>query len=130
MKNLLSKIKTKLIPHRQNQRSMVKTILSREYFFKLIELERDRVHRTNRQFSLILIRVNGNNNGSISVTETVCKRVRRTDRIGWYDDSHIGVLLPNTTYAGAQVFLKDINQSHEKATGNMGMVIMSYPENL
>jgi hypothetical protein len=129
MKKLLAKIMTKLSPSIANQKYMEKAILDRDNFIKLIQQERDRAHRTHRQFSLVIISVNGNNNANVSVTANISKRVRRIDRIGWYDDSHIGVLLPNTTYAGAQVFLKDISKNNEETTGNMDTAIMSYPEN-
>lgn len=114
----------------QNQKLMANAIIDRDNFINLIELERDRVHRTNRQFSLVLISVNGNNNGSVDisdVTKIISKRVRRIDRIGWYDDTHLGVLLPNTNYTGAQVFLKDIKIAKSETNRNMDMVIMSYP---
>ena len=116
----------------QNQKLMANAIIDRDNFINLIELERDRVHRTNRQFSLVLISVNGNNNGSVDisdVTKIISKRVRRIDRIGWYDDTHLGVLLPNTNYTGAQVFLKDIKITKAETNRNMDMVIISYPEN-
>jgi PleD family two-component response regulator len=112
-------------------KSPVKTIYERKDFIDLIELERERVHREENQFSLILISVDGNNNKNGHVIELVyeiSKRVRRIDRIGWYDNTHIGVLLPNTTYTGAQIVARDICKYQGRSSNPISLKTLSYPE--
>lgn len=107
-----------------------KTIYEREEFLELIELERDRVHRDDQQFSLILIDVNENDNGiagTIELVHKISKRVRRIDQIGWYDNNHLGVLLPNTTQAGAQIIANDICQSPDDTNSAIAFETSSYP---
>lgn len=109
----------------------LKTIYDRKEFLELIELERNRVHRNDLQFSLILINVNENVNGiagTIELVHKISKRVRRTDQLGWYDDNHLGVLLPNTTPAGAQIFAKNICNSQNGSNCAITFVTSSYPE--
>ena len=55
-------------------------------FHSLIQSERDRVHRNDRQFSLVLFNVNGNGRNGTSFDELcnrIVKRMRRIDQIGW-----------------------------------------------
>jgi hypothetical protein len=132
MKELFSTLLGKV---RSTSRAMIKssfkTIYEREEFLELIELERDRVHRDDQQFSLILIDVNENDNGVAGTAELVhkiSKRVRRIDQLGWYDNNHLGVLLPNTTPAGAQIIAKDICQSQDGANCAIAFKISSYPD--
>lgn len=112
-------------------KSSFKTIYEREEFLELIELERDRVHRDDQQFSLILIYVNENDNGiadTIELVHKISKRVRRIDQIGWYDNNHLGVLLPQTTQAGAQIIANDICQSQDGANSAIAFETSSYPD--
>ena len=86
-------------------------IHERETFLRLIENERDRVNRNETHFSLILLKmdhVSRFERQSIQLIDKIKKRVRRIDRIGWYDDYHLGVLLPGTDASGAQRIVKDI----------------------
>lgn len=88
-------------------------------FHRLIQAERDRVHRNDMQFSLVLFNVNGNGHNGASFDELcnrIFKRVRRIDQIGWYDNDHLGLLLPDTPKSGAQVIARYIcenNNLHE-----------------
>lgn len=94
------------------------SIYKRANFLKLIELERYRVHRDNRQFTLLLFNVSQTRNTNRKINEfitQISKRVRRVDRLGWYDDYHIGVLLPNTSMAGAHIIAKDICGSQNQS---------------
>lgn len=112
-------------------KSSFKNIYEREEFLELIELERDRVHRDDQQFSLILIDVNEKGDGIAGIIELVhriSKRVRRIDQLGWYDKNHLGVLLPNTTPAGAQIIANDICQSQDGSDSTIAFETSSYPD--
>jgi PleD family two-component response regulator len=132
MKELFSTLLSKA---RSTSRAMIKssfkTIYEREAFLELIELERDRVHRDDQQFSLILIDVNENDNAvadTIALVHKISKRVRRIDQLGWYDNNHLGILLPNTTQAGAQIIANDICQSRDGANSAIAFKTSSYPD--
>lgn len=108
-----------------------KMMLDQKEFTKIIELERDRVHRGNKQFTVVLFavekQVNGNTN-TVNLIKKIFNRVRKIDQIGWYDNQHIGVLLPNTDKEGADIITKDIIKSTGDKENQFGIVTMSYPE--
>lgn len=102
---------------------------NRSEFHNLLELERDRVHRNNHQFSVLLFSVNPKKaHDIIELANHISKRVRRIDQVGWYDDGHIGVLLPNTTASGANNIVKDICSRHNGSTPPLLYKTLSYPE--
>lgn len=112
-------------------KSSFKTIYEREKFLELIELERDRVHRDDQQFSLILINVNEKDNrisDTIKLVDKITKRVRRIDQIGWYDNNHLGVLLPQTSKEGAQIIANDICKNPEGSNNAIVFKTSSYPD--
>ncbi|MGD8833657.1 MAG: hypothetical protein PVJ84_10725 [Desulfobacteraceae bacterium] len=112
-KKLLPKIGSKTKPLKTTVKPIAKTIHERDTFHELIKLERDRVHRNDRQFSLLLIRINKKDNAKapiFKIVQNVSKRVRKIDQLGWYDDNHLGVLLPNTPHTGALVFANDVRK--------------------
>lgn len=131
MKKILSTLATKIRHTKATVYSSAETIHAQEIFHKLIELERDRVHRNDRQFSLLLIRIKENDNAKPHITklvETLSKRVRKTDHIGWYDNIHLGVLLTNTTNAGAKVFANDIRKDQNNSEIVIAFETLSYPD--
>lgn len=132
MKKLLSDFIGKIRPASLgNIKYLARAIHERDKFHDLIELERNRVHRDERQFSLILISVNRSKNKNAALVKLVqkaSKRVRRIDQIGWFDDAHIGVLLPNTKFSGAQIIAKDICYSKNGSNSNITYETISYPD--
>lgn len=111
---------------------LTKDIHEREKFHELIELERNRVHRDERQFSLVLISVNRSKNENadlIKLVQKASKRVRRIDQIGWFDNNHLGVLLPNTTLGGAQIIAQEICNSQNGSKSTIPFETLSYPDN-
>ena len=107
----------------------VNKICNRSEFLKLLELERDRVHRNNHQFSILLFSVNPKKKFEIiELANHISKRVRRVDQVGWYDDCHIGVLLPNTSTNGAISIGKDICSHHDRSNSQLNYETLSYPD--
>lgn len=103
-------------------------------FLQLIEMERNRVHRDNQQFSVILLNVDQHQNQEVSISDLaglIRKRVRRIDIVGWYDHCRLGVLLPHTSTAGAEKVAEciaaDLCGIHPETAGNMPFRILSYP---
>ncbi len=109
-------------------------IIARSKFRELIEMERQRVHRDNQQFSLLLFNADPNNRNGLSVdhmARQIHKRIRRIDRLGWYDDFLIGVLLPNTSSDGAQVvgelIANELTNGQDDSGESIPFQTMSYP---
>ena len=101
----------------------------RSIFKELVQLERDRAHRGNQQFSMILINVSQEE--KLVVTELVhqiSKRVRRIDQVGWYDPFHIGVLLPSTPPDAAHRIAKDIFLNYSLSQTSVQYQTLSYPD--
>lgn len=99
-------------------------------FLRLIQLERDRVHRNEMYFSLILFKITSNDveKGYLDKLIGLLKnRVRRIDLIGWYDDKHLGVLLPETPSSGAQVIIRDIYKVQDGEGIPLDFETMTYP---
>ena len=130
MKKLLVRWFGKATPeYRVDGLNGINRIYNRSEFHNLLELERDRVHRNNHQFSVLLFSVNPQKEHDvIELASHISKRVRRIDQVGWYDDSHIGVLLPNTTASGAKNIVKDICSRHNGSTLPLVCETLSYPE--
>jgi PleD family two-component response regulator len=130
MKNLFMKYLTR----KTNDRWIVKNeqtsfeIHKPTIFHKLIEMERDRAHRGNQSFSMILININQENKLSVAeLVSLISGRVRRIDQIGWYDLFHIGVLLPCTTSDGASSIIKDICAHFQLPQASFHYQTLSYP---
>lgn len=101
----------------------------RSIFRKLVQLERDRAHRGNQQFSVILINVSQEK--KLMVTELmhhISRRVRRIDQVGWYDQFHIGVLLPSTSPDAAHRIAKDIFLNYAHPQASVQYQTLSYPD--
>lgn len=128
---LLQKLKKVFSGSQEIAPPEVNRIYKRSNFLKLIELERYRVHRNNHQFSLLLFNVNQNGDRQRTIGELVTQisnRVRRIDQVGWYDNFHIGVLLPNTTAADAQLIARDICRNHDSSEAAFLFETLSYPQ--
>jgi lipopolysaccharide/colanic/teichoic acid biosynthesis glycosyltransferase len=72
-----------------------------------IQRESARADRSGGEFALVLFRTRNRDHTSLStmrLAKTLLGRIRATDDIGWYDDDHIGVLLPDTSAAGGWRF--------------------------
>lgn len=83
----------------------VHTLLTPEQLNAAMGRESARVDRkAEGELSLVLFRVAGSKNkkfSAIRLAHTILKRLRVTDDVGWFDENHVGLLLPETTVAGA-----------------------------
>jgi len=90
------------------------SILSEDRFSALLQRERLRTHRNGFTFSLLVFR--GTQQAlEISAFETLSRylrgRLRSVDDIGWYGEKAIGVLLPDTGSAGAELLSNEIMEN-------------------
>ena len=83
-------------------------------FRSIIERERARSDRTDHQFSLIVLDLGSpdeNHHTNHHMLQKIFRRVRTIDEIGWYDQNHIGIILPYTSAQGAQKFAESLSNS-------------------
>ncbi len=80
-------------------------VSSVEQFHAILEREKARVERNAHQFSLILFELARSGRESVFqgryLTDSLVNRIRWTDEAGWYDNRHIGIILPDTSVVGA-----------------------------
>jgi len=94
-----------------NRKRSFQSILTPEQMNIAIHRESARADRNTGEFALVLFRVRSRERGALStarLAKTVLNRVRATDDVGWYDDDHLGVLLPDTAATGAWRFADQI----------------------
>jgi lipopolysaccharide/colanic/teichoic acid biosynthesis glycosyltransferase len=96
---------------RMNRKRSFQSILTPEQMNIAIHRESARADRNTGEFALVLFRVRSRERGALStarLAKTVLNRVRATDDVGWYDENHLGVLLPDTAANGAWRFADQI----------------------
>ena len=65
---------------------------------------------------------------TIRLIKTILERVRVTDDLGWFDRDHVGLLLPDTTSAGAWALAQSVCDLMEKQNGTRPQTRMyTYP---
>jgi len=86
-------------------------ILSEPEFRRILEYERALSDRHERRFSLLLFSAGANTNAAgfhRSLIGLLKERLRMTDVVGWVEGGRIGVILPYSDQAGAQVVADDV----------------------
>ncbi len=84
----------------------VRSLLTPEQMNLAIQRESARVDRKSGgggMLVLVLFRFDGSAAApsTMRLAKTVLHRIRVTDDVGWFDEQHVGVLLPQTSPAGA-----------------------------
>src|SRR3954469_12815447 len=85
----------------------VQSMLTPEQMNIAIQRESARADRSGGEFALVLFRIRNRDRSSLStvrLAKTLLGRIRATDDIGWYDEDHLGVLLPDTSATGGWRF--------------------------
>jgi lipopolysaccharide/colanic/teichoic acid biosynthesis glycosyltransferase len=82
-----------------------------ELLREVLRRERARSDRNSHGFSMLLYRVAGRTDATRELVETLARRVRSTDELGWLDDTQVAVILPETSRAGAQRLAEDVERS-------------------
>ena len=76
-----------------------------------VQRETARADRNGSQFALVLFRTRNKDLQSLSnirLAKIVIHRVRATDDVGWFDERHLAVLLPDTAPSGAWKFADQV----------------------
>ncbi len=95
-----------------------------------IQRESARADRSGGEFALVLFRVRNRDRRSLSnmrLVRTLLGRIRATDDMGWYDDEHLAVLLPDTQAAGGWRFADAIGALASRQAHRPLCSVYSYP---
>lgn len=98
----------------------------------LLRRECSRAARSGTELSLVLFRLPENRKASLAtyrLARTMLRRARMTDEVGWYDDEHLGALLPETSSAGARSFAADVRELVAGRMDRPRALIYTYPKN-
>jgi GGDEF domain-containing protein len=105
--------------------------LTPQTFMETLEQERARVHRNGRPFSLVLFRLTEADGAQEAVPadllSAMAKRVRAIDRLGRYDQEHIGLLLPHTAAEGARKISDELFRVPSIASHISACQVFAYP---
>jgi lipopolysaccharide/colanic/teichoic acid biosynthesis glycosyltransferase len=105
-------------------------MLTTEQMNIAIQRESARADRNGGEFALVLFRVRNRDRKSLStvrLAKTVLKRIRATDDIGWYDEDHLGVLLPDTSATGAWRFAEAVSGMAKRPSPRPLITVYCYP---
>jgi hypothetical protein len=103
-------------------RSMVAHVAQREV---------DRANRYQRPLSLAVLEFGGADphpRALMTATSLITRVMRLPDTVGRLDDGHLAVLLPETAAAGAQSFLRRLNQAASRATVSFHGALATCPD--
>jgi hypothetical protein len=98
-------------------------------FRAILEQERARADRNDHQFSLIIfdiIQPTGKKFGTRRMIQKISGRIRSIDKIGWYDNQRIGIILPYTSREGATKLAETICDLFGTSTPNPECVVYTY----
>ena len=105
-------------------------ILSERTFHKLVERERRRADRNKHQFSLVLFdskSTEANNSLAGHMIKIISQRVRNVDELGWYDNQHIGIILPYTSTKGAYRLVEQLYNTLDPELPKPVCDVFTYP---
>ncbi len=98
-------------------------------FRAILEQERARADRNDHQFSLVvfdIIQPTGKNVGARRMIQKISGRIRSIDKIGWYDNQRIGIILPYTSGEGATKLAETICDLFGTSTRNPECTVYTY----
>jgi hypothetical protein len=118
-------------PFRARGKRDARTLLTPEQFRLAIERECCRVDRAVAgDLSMVLFRVTRTRRWRLSTVRlimTIFSRIRVTDDLGWFDREHLGILLPETSAAGAWKLVQMIGDALARHGARPLCTMYSYP---
>jgi len=106
-----------------------KELCPQKVFRIIFERERSRADRNGHELSFIVFDLGEETNEKLIniLVKKLKSRARSVDKFGWYDEEHIGVILPNTSYKGGIELARDICSHILIHTLPPSFKIYSYP---
>lgn len=101
-----------------------------EQFHLVLKSERFRCDRINKEFSLIVFNIKENNKvlfKAKSFVDLVKSKTRDYDEMGWFDENHIALLLPETTIDIAKKVATKISLAMQPSDKIPDFNIFTYP---
>jgi hypothetical protein len=115
---------------RKRIRRSLRSLLTPEQMNHAIHRESLRVDRNgDSSLVLVLFRLRGEHTSSSSIrlAKIVLNRMRISDDVGWFDDQHLGLLLPETSTAGAWRLAQHICDRVARRAPRPHVVMYTYP---
>ena len=103
---------------------------SEEDFRFFLSFEKERADRGNHRFSLIVFNKRGyeaENGTAQYLIDNIIERVRDIDIVGWHDSESICVILPYTTFEGANKLVKCISETLNSSIPKSAYSVHTYP---
>jgi hypothetical protein len=116
-------------PHKNGMPALF-GIHSTQEFSAILVRERARANRNGHEFSLVVFdpgRAQPNSAYTRWLAQVLMQRVRATDEIGWFDDCHIGLVLPYTGPESALKVADDVRQIISAVAVSPRYTVYSYP---
>lgn len=112
------------------QKRIRQSILSEEVFQRILDRERGRSDRNGGFFSLLDVTLSDTpaDPGILSLLHVLKDRMRTTDAIGWLENGHVGVIMPDTTLEGAARLIEDVKSQLAADSAILDFTIYRYPE--
>lgn len=108
----------------------LKNLRSRGDIDAILQRECARCERNGQEFSLVILAAadTGARRHLQRLARLLCRRLRATDEIGWFDPTRLCAVLPDTTAAGARLFVRQFTLvSNHRALSPICQVF-SYPQ--
>ena len=112
------------------KKKMAEEIYSIEKFKSIIEAERARANRNNHNLSLLFFDMDSSgqeDNTTVHLIRIIKHRIRCVDKVGWYDNQRIGVILPYTSKKGATQLAENICESLNQTVHKPVCTVYTYP---
>jgi hypothetical protein len=94
----------------------------------LLRRERARADRTGQPFSQVVIDcAKLDSQAFYDTVQTICRRVRCTDEVRWFEDFKVAIVLPNTPSEGAWKLCEDLLHLFEPPANRFSISAYSYP---
>ena len=103
----------------------------RDDFLQRLQRERDRADQTGQEFSLLMFELNDDASNS-ELAQRLWQVILSSPKagfseVGWLSSQSLGVILPNTPFAGGRKFAEDIYRLMPDATSFCSYKIFTYP---
>jgi hypothetical protein len=119
-------------PARDRARQKVKLLQrlqSAGDFQQVLQRERDCAEQTGQEFSLLVFEL-GDGSASYELAQklwqVIYRRVRFSDAVGWLSNQSLGVILPNTPFAGGHKLAEDICRLCDVSPTSVSFKIYTY----
>lgn len=99
-------------------------------FQQVLLQERRTADQTGEEFSLLVFEFGGAASGddpAQQLWQVIHRRVRRTDKLGWLSKQSLGLILPETPFAGGRKVAEDICRILDIAMPSLSCKILTYP---